>query len=645
MATRAMLATALMALAVSLGAAPQQAVPPPPATPPVASPPASSSTVTPRTVVPRPEGSPLAPESAVIVGQVVDGNGRAVPNAAVHLIGENGLDAVLTDDKGRFLFERIPPGEAIVIAAKHGYYDGAYGKRRPSGVPLPVSLHAGEGISDMRIELFRAAVVTGSVVDDNGDPLVGVRVVAMRRAFDNGRWTYEPASAEETDDQGFYRIFDLVPGQYVVVVPTTSYSVPMTVIDAQGATGSADGGLAMLLDKLPGKTGPEKSAASGRIMRVTPDGHDIIWSSATAPPDDNGQEAAYVTQFYPYTDRQMLALLLTIAAGDVRYAVDFQLAAVAVHRVSGRLIGDPAAAANQLIRLVPVGLDSDGGDDSAATVSMADGTFSFRRVPAGDYRLEVGNGRPAFVTETGVVPGPPGSSAFWARTDVFVQDADVEVPELTMQPDVSVSIVVAAEPDAEGKAADISFFKIPITIAPVGPGLSSPIHLTAGTEFTADDLIPGRYYVRIGALPAGWFVKSIQAAGQDAMDEPVEIGENGEPVVVTITTRATEILGTVRDALNQPAAGATVIIMPITSTGQSVWTPNRLRETRSSTAGVFTVKGLPPGEYLAVAIDDAVAEGWQDERVVATLRRQAIRFTLQVADSKSLNLRLSVLKR
>jgi hypothetical protein len=565
-----------------------------------------------------------------------------VPNALVRLLGENGTDAVRTDDKGNFLFVRIPPGEALVTAEKHGFYDGAYGKRRPSGVPLPIALHAGEGISDMRIEMFRSTVVTGSVVDDGGDPVVGVRVVAMRRAFDSGRWTYEPAGAELTDDQGFYRIFDLVPGEYVVTVPMASYSAPMSVVDALGTAGSAGGGIAMLLDTLPGDTGYAKSLAAERIMRVSPDGRELIWSNAPAPPDDNGRESAYVTQFYPYTDQQILALPLTLVGGDVRYAVDFQLAALPVRRVSGRLIGDVAATANQLVRLVPVGIDYEGGDDAAATVSQDDGSFSFRRVPAGNYRLEVGTWRPVSSVVAGASLG--AEPAFWARTEVVVQDADITVPDLTMQSDVSLSGLVVAEPNADGVSADISTFKVPITIVPAAPGLSTLTHFTAGTEFSVR-LIPGSYYVRVGAMPAGWFVKSIVAAGHDAMDEAVEIGGNGALLDVTVTTRATEILGTVRDARSVPASGATVIIMPIAHSGQSVWTPNRVRETRSSTAGVFTVRGLPPGEYLVVAIDDAVAEGWQDERVVARLRTLAVRFTLGDTESKQLNLRLSVIRR
>ena len=129
------------------------------------------------------------------------------------------------------------------------------------------------------------------------------------------------------------------------------------------------------------------------------------------------------------------------------------------------------------------------------------------------------------------------------------------------------------------------------------------------------------------------------------MDDPVEIGENGEP---PDRDRHDARDGDSRDCSRCPsvqAAGATVIIMPIAQTDKPCGRPNRLRETRSSTAGVFTVKGLPPGEYLAVAIDDAVAEGWQDERVVARLRTLAIRFTLRRAESKQLNLRVSALRR
>lgn len=639
---REVIAALLVTLSAATAAA-QQATPPPPPNPPTSSSPVTSGGATARTVVARPEGVPLAPDSAAIVGQVVDGNGRAVPRAVVHLIGESIRDAVVADDKGRFLFAQIPPGEAVVVAEKPGYYAGAYGKRRPDGVPLPVSLHAGEGIADMRIELFRAAVITGLVTDDSGDPLVGVRVVALRRTFDNGQWRYVPADEEATNDQGFYRIFDLVPGEYIVAVPAASYSAPMAALDLTSATARVGAGLTKLADTLPSGADGQPLAA-GQTMRVTADGRDLIWSSALVPLDTDGHQTGYLTQFYPSTERQLLALPVVLAAAEIRYAVDFRMPAVPVYRVSGRLTGDAAAIADQFVRLVPA-FDAERTDEIAATVSTADGRFSFTRVPAGEYRLEAGNGRTRPSHDAADDAATPQINAsFWAHAAVRVADTDVTIPDIDMQPEVSVSGFVVPEMDAEGKIADISSFRIPITIAPATPGLSESRQAVAGPDFN-DHVIPGRYYVRVGELPAGWFVQSIEAAGQNAMDDPVEIGDGGESILVTITTHATEILGTVRDASAVPVAGATVILMPIAPTGQSVWTPTRLRETRSSTAGVFTVKGLPPGDYLAVAIDDAAAENWRDERVVAMLRTMAVRFSMQAGEIKHLNLRQTVLRK
>ena len=56
---------------------------------------------------------------------------------------------------------------------------------------------------------------------------------------------------------------------------------------------------------------------------------------------------------------------------------------------------------------------------------------------------------------------------------------------------------------------------------------------------------------------------------------------------------------------------------------------------------MFTLRGLPAGDYLVIALDDAVAEGWQDPARLAVLRNQATRITLRDAEQRALELRLS----
>ena len=60
--------------------------------------------------------------------------------------------------------------------------------------------------------------------------------------------------------------------------------------------------------------------------------------------------------------------------------------------------------------------------------------------------------------------------------------------------------------------------------------------------------------------------------------------------------------------------------------------------------GTFSVTGLPPGEYLATAIDqiDGGADfgSWQNPAVLATLAPTARRFTLAAGQTATTELRL-----
>lgn len=621
---------------------------PPPIVPPV-SPPTTTTVGPSRPISPRPAGAPARADAAVITGQVVDGTGRGVQKAAVRLIGDNVIETVLTDDRGRFFFKSIPAGEAVVTAQKFGFFDGAYGKRRSSGLPLQFTLGTGQIITDMRIELFRSAVITGSVVDEAGEPIVGARVVAMRRRFAAGEFDYVQAGSDVTDDEGMYRVFGLQPGEYIVSTPATSFSVPVSMLEAVAATGSAGGAISELIGGLPGETGQDRARFLDARARVTSDGRNLVWTTAATPPDDDGREGIYSTQFYPATDQRILALPVLITPGDVRYTVNFKLPLVPSRRVIGRLIVEPgASAANQMVRLVPVGSEPVAGDDTATTVSEADGTFVFPRVPRGIYRLEAGTWASlpqAELTRDGQVNLTPAGltpGRLWARADLSVDDADVDVLDVLMRNTTGISgEVVLERPSGSGDNVNAPN-RLTITIAPASPGLSraTTLKLTGASAFSASNFIPGEYAVSVSGLPAGWSLKSITAGGHDALDNPVVVGDDGASLTVTLTTSGTEIIGTVRNSKMLAAAGVTIVILPVTTTGSAVWAPNRTREVRASANGIFFVFGLPPGDYLAVAMDDAVAEGWQDPRVIATLRTQATRFALKDAETKLLQLRV-----
>ena len=603
---------------------------PPTTTPPTTTPPTGTAVGGSRTFGTKPGDAPVNAVSGILIGQVVDTSGRPVPRAAVRLIGDTVIETVLTDPRGRFYFRSIPPGNAIVTAQKFGFFDGAYGKRRATGQPLPFLLGAGQVLTDMRIEIFAAGVITGYVVDEAGEPIPGARVVASRRQFAEGNWQYIAAESDVTDDEGAYRIFGLLPGEYIVATPATSFSVAAQILDAMGAT-----------------------AADPRAG-VTSDGRDVVWSTGATPPDDDGVAGIYPGQFYPATDHRILALPIMIGSGDVRHAVNFRLPLVPARRVTGQLVGEPDAVARQVIRLMPAGAGAAPGDEAATTVSNDDGSFTFARVPPGRYELEAGNWattmRAVITTPASPAQGADETTplAFWGRADVEVSDENVTVPTIPMRPTVPISGELVFDTSADPAVTVPSAGRVSIAIEPARPGLSLPGRVRPKPDgtFAVTNVLPGDYFIRVGALPPGWSLKSVTADRRDALDEPVEVGELGtDTIVVTLTPRGTEILGTVRDARTQVVPGAAVIVLPITASGDTAWTPNRTRETRTTAGGVFSISGLPPGDYYVVAVDDASAEGWQDSSVVSALRAVATRITLRDQEFRSLNLRVSTLRR
>lgn len=155
-------------------------------------------------------------------GRVVGEGGEPFSGAVVFLIGTapstgpRMRTATVTDDDGSFTFNDLAPGIYRVSVNQHGYvanYD-EQGKRlsqnyRPNDFAT--------------IRMFKGGVITGTVTDASGEPVVAIGVRAHRiRDLDGQSLTSEPGAGlliapdAQTDDRGVYRIYGLPPGVYVV---------------------------------------------------------------------------------------------------------------------------------------------------------------------------------------------------------------------------------------------------------------------------------------------------------------------------------------------------------------------------------------------------------------------------------------------
>jgi len=619
---------------------------------------------------PPPPPPPAAPAQAfipgivlngtgVLVGDVVeDGSGRPVAGAVVVLGGSTPARApgsggaigatppgsegpaptvprVLTDAAGRFVFRDLPAGTFSLTVTKSGYLPGAFGRSQANGPSQALTLTEGERRAGVSLRLFRTATIAGTVVDDRGEPVVGLQVRAIRKQLAGGHRVLSPAGrTARTDDRGAYRLAGLLPGEYLVMSHTPTSATPAT-FQITGpmpfdmvATGSAPGGTGL--------------AISGGGSQVTNDGRFLLQPS-TALPDDNGRLHVYVSTYYPSAATAAEATAVRLASGEERAGVDLVVRFVRTANIGGRLIGPDGPAANYFLHLVPatkLEMSLDPGQASALT--DADGSFMFLGVPTGQYVVQtvrVAQALPPPSAGSGAAPpADPQSFAadleptLWIATLITVGGDDILDLTLALRegPTLRGRIefdAVAARPTG----SQLTAIRLMLESA---DGLSraniTPARTSEAGTFVTTGVPPGRYLLRVAAPPAGWMLKSAMHNGVDISDTPLDLVDSVTGVVVTFTDRISSIGGRVRDSRGAADRIASVLVFPIDS---RMWTdggqdPRRMRMTRTMPDGAFEFGPLPPGDYYLAAVGDDFTPEWQDPVVLEALSRQATLVTL-----------------
>jgi len=115
-----------------------------------------------------------------------------------------------SDSNGRFAIRDVQPGNYLVSAERSGFMPDNNGVE---GAPPPsLKVEAGQSIKDLKIKLIPLAVVTGRVLDDDGDPIRGAHVEALAYGYQNGKKQLNSMHQTFANDKGEFRLFELHPG-------------------------------------------------------------------------------------------------------------------------------------------------------------------------------------------------------------------------------------------------------------------------------------------------------------------------------------------------------------------------------------------------------------------------------------------------
>jgi protocatechuate 3,4-dioxygenase beta subunit len=550
---------------------------------------------------PRDTRSSAPSGTAMIRGHVLAADsGKPLRRARITILGADlgreGRSASTSLD-GRYEIGELPAGRYTIRVTRSGYLPLQYGQRRPFESGKPIQLLDKETIDKVDFSLPRASVISGRISDELGEPVADVQVLALRSTYFQGRRRMVAVGPPaRTDDEGDYRLIGLSPGTYYV------------------------------------------QAALRETWTVT----------------ENGAQRTmgYAPTYAPGSTSLTDARRVTVAVGQSSANNNFALMPGATASVSGTAvdsIGRPIVGRNVMLMQEfggpTFGMMMLGGQATTA----GDGAFIIRNVSPGSYKI--------VAQTTRDTQSDRGTVLEVATQIVTLDGADAANLSLTTSMGWSIAGTVITDTGAAPDAPP-SRFGVAVRLvdpdAGSGPGGAPPPPPPPGSG--GGGAIPDSGRVRedwsftvvsvFGAarirpvVPDGWTVKAILHDGRDIGDAPIEMksGETITAVQVVVSSRVTTVSGQLLDSKGAPLVDGTVIVF---AEDAAKWMDDSrwVRAVRPDQQGQYQIKGLPPGDYLAVAVEYVEEGAWNDPEYLDSLRRHGQRITLGDAESRVLSLK------
>jgi carboxypeptidase family protein len=523
--------------------------------------------------------------TATLRGRVIGGeSGGPLRRAVVQLQGQEMREGKMTttDEQGRWELTDLPAGRFTLTASKAGYVTLNYGQRRPFEQGRPLEILDNQTLNNVNFNLPRGSVIAGRINDEFGEPVADASVMAMRYRYFNGQRRLVPVGRwSQSDDGGNFRIYGLAPGDYY--------------LSATLRTGMFFGG--------------ESTSHSG-----------------------------YAATYFPGTPSEQQAEKVTVTLGSEITGISFALLPVRTAKITGTAVdseGRPMTGA--FVSIIETSGDGNFmmsfGGGNRVTES---GHFTLTNVSPGEYTIsarEMGPGR------------RDGEDSETAETKLIVSGEDISGVSLIGTKGGSIKGMVSFDTQQPGniKPASVGMY-----VMPKDPTGSPGFFMGAGNRDTLNDdwtfemrAMKGPVLLRTGRTPPGYTMKAVYYNNQDVTDSGINFkpGESVSGVQVVLTTKSSVVSGSVTDAQSKAVTDYAAIIFAEDSAKWGFMS-RFVRMARPDQQGAFQIKDLPPGKYLAAAVDYLEEGEESNPETLERLRNVATGFTLEETDTKTLALKL-----
>jgi hypothetical protein len=366
------------------------------------------------------------------------------------------------------------------------------------------------------------------------------------------------------------------------------------IVDERGDPISSVQATALHPDDRSGSAGYYLSQASDdlgryRVFHLPPGEYVIVVRpSGGIGPLVQGQSLGFIETYHPGTQSRDEAARVRVRAGEETDAGDLPLTPARMVSVTGLVLDSHGAPAPSR---TTISLNSDSSGNRRTVDGQ--GRFFFLPQQPGRYRLTA-----SLRDEAGE------ATVEYASIPVTLVDENLEDVTLAMKPTVSRAGRVLLEPSpgsplAAGALAIVARSKERSTLgelfvspAPVAPDLSFTLRGLAGQILLRPN----------GRVMNNWFLKAVLLGNQDITDVPTEFREGESArLQIVLTTRASELGGTVTGDKGEPVANCNVVLFSEDKAGWFPWS-SRFHTLRPDRDGRFSIKGLRSGRYYLIAL-------------------------------------------
>src|SRR5437773_748281 len=462
---------------------------------------------------------------------------------------------VHTDDSGRFAFQGLAPTKYWLVGEHQGFQRQGFNEH--SGFFTAIVVGPGLQSEDLVFRLRPDASISGTVTDDQGDAIRDAQVHLFFDGHEEGEHRTSQRAQVTTDSEGHYRFSHLRPGRYFVAVSAQPwYAQNQQVQRFRSIPGDTDG-----------------------------NGGDITQLESSAKPSP--LDVAYPLTYYAGGVEVDDATPIVLKAGD-RVQVDVALAAV--------------PALHMRIRTAGMSLSSDSGFGANVSRSGPGGTS----IPVQAPSMSV----PGVVEITGLAPGDyelnlnsfGKESHNWTQNVRLTEDAEIDGVRTRTPATVTGVVMLDGVPVL---ARSYVSLRDPAS----GAGFGAQVNAKGEFEFQSQGVKAGTYQVAVfnmqGATGQGAAVTALVASGARVSGHRITIDDGANVKLTILMSKGLGEVTGVAERDGKPLAGAMVVLIPDKIDGNE----SSFRRDQSDSDGSFTLRGIVPGKYTVVAIE----QGWELE--------------------------------